>query len=117
MPKSEKKETVGVDIYVDFIGLPDELAKKMQAFNKDGLKLKMIANRGAMVWPTKHPETSCIDNWRCRYVSENKGSPVSHKQIAELLTRLAASDIDFVQIENLCTFNGTPGYTLSQDEQ
>lgn len=117
MPTHEKKETVGVDIFVDFIGTPDEIAKKMQSFNKDGLKLKMIANRGAMVWPIKHPETSCIDTWRCRYVSESKNNPVTHEQIAQLLSKLAAAGVDFVQVENLCTFNGVPGYTLSQDEQ
>jgi isocitrate dehydrogenase len=114
---SQKKETVGVDVFVEFNGPSEELGKKMQSFEKDGFKLKMIANRGSMVWPTKHPETTCIDNWRCRFVSATKGTPVTHKQIAGLLANLAAGGIDFVHTENLCTFNGVPGYTLSQDEQ
>ena len=113
----EKKETIGVDIYVDFTGTADELAKKLQTFDGEGLKLKMIANRGTMVWPTKHPETSCIDNWRCRFVHETKGKAITHQQIAHLLAKLADGGVDFVHTENLCTFNGAPGYTLSQDEQ
>jgi isocitrate dehydrogenase len=113
----QKKETVGVDVFVDFNGSPEELGKKMKSLEQDGFKLKMITNRGSVVWPTKHPETTCIDNWRCRYVSATKGVPVTHAQIAALLAKLATSGVDFVQTENLCTFNGVPGYTLSQDEQ
>ncbi len=112
-----KKETLGVDVFVDFEGTPEEIAKKMSRFEEDGLKLKMIANRGVMVWPQGHPETSCIDIWRCRFISSTKGKSVTHGQISGLLEKLAAAGVDFVQTENLCTFDGIAGYTLSQDEQ
>ena len=115
--ETTKKETVGVDIFVEHFGEAEELGKKMQAQNTDHLKLKMIANRGSIVWPTKHPETSCIDSWRCRYVGPNKGASITHEQIVTLLSKLAKERIDFIHTENLCTFNGVAGYTLTQDEQ
>lgn len=112
-----KKETVGVDVFVDFRGGAAELGEKMQAFNNDELNLTMIANRGVMVWPQSMPETSCIDNWRCRFKSPTKGTAISKQAIADLISRLANSDVDFIQTEHLCTFDGEPGFTVAQSEQ
>jgi len=50
-------------------------------------------------------------------MSKTKGSSVTKLQIASLMTDLAKADIDVTQTEQLCTFDGHPGYTLSQDEQ
>lgn len=77
----------------------------------------MIANRGVMVWPNSMPETSCIDTWRCRFMAKEKGATVTTRQIANLLQELADADVEFVQTEHLCTFDGQPGYTVSQYDQ
>ncbi len=50
-------------------------------------------------------------------MSAQKGQSISTKDIAALMQKLADADIDFVQTEHLCTFDGVPGYTLSQEEQ
>lgn len=114
---SHKIETVGVDIFVYFDKDVEELYKKLSKINLNGFRLAMISNRGARVWPEKMPETSCSDSWRCRFVSQEKGASVTHKQIAELLKNLAEAGVNFTQTENLCTFDGKPGYTLAQEEQ
>lgn len=114
---SESKETVGVDVFIDFHETVDVLVNKIKKANKGELNLAMISNRGATVWPHKHPETSCVDSWRCRFVAPKKGSSISHKQIVELLQHFAEEGIDFTHTENLCTFGGRPGYTLAQQEQ
>lgn len=113
-PMKKDKKTVGVDIFVEFHGEPQELGEKMSTFNNDALKLTLIANRGVMVWPKCMPETSCVDNWRCRFMGN---STLSLKDIADLTKRLAENGVDFVQTEHLCTFDSQPGYTLSQSEQ
>jgi isocitrate dehydrogenase len=94
----------------------EQIYQKLAPHQGD-LKLKMISNRGVRVWPEKMPETFCGDAWRCRFVSPEKDKPVTLKQIADLLQRLAKANIDFVKTEHLCSFNGVPGYTLAQDEQ
>lgn len=112
-----KKETVGVDVFVQSDSDVEEVQRQVAAHENGDLKLKMISNRGVKVWPNKMPETICVDSWRCRFTPPKKGTPVTHQQIAGLLTRLATAGVDFTHTENLCTFDGQPGYTLSQDEQ
>ncbi len=112
--KKKKKEILGVDIFVDSNGSVEELEAKLQAVPNHGLKLTMISNRGARVWPEKMPETSCVDSWRCRFIAEE--GTLDRKQIAALVTSFADADIDFNQMEHLCSFDGKPSFSLSQEE-
>lgn len=111
-PKA-KKEIVGIDIFVEHSQL-DELQEVLSKIKNDQFHLTFIGNRGAKMWPDKAPETSASDCWRCRYMAKNA---VSHVDIAKLLTAFAEARIDFVKTEQLCTFDGKPGYTVAQNEQ
>ncbi|MDT7778915.1 MAG: isocitrate dehydrogenase [Acidobacteriota bacterium] len=110
------KETVGVDVYLDWTkGTPDDLGAAVARLSGGGLRLTSIANRGVKVYPDGSPETFCSDHWRCRFVSDAQGQKVSHAQIAGLLSRFAESGLDFVKTENLCNFDGQPGYSHAQE--
>lgn len=111
-----KKELVGVDIFVKWNGTPGELGQKIVNISND-LRLSLIANRGSRVWPDTMPETLCIDNYRCRFVAQEKGKTISHKQIIQLLDKLTEAKLDFNEVQTLCTYDGAPGYTLAQEEQ
>jgi isocitrate dehydrogenase len=114
--QSSKKETVGVDIYLDWTkGSAEELGKALEKLNGEGLRISAIANRGVKVWPGGHTETFCSDHWRCRFVAESEGRAVTHAQIASLLSRAAAAGFDFIKTENLCNFDGKPGYSHAQE--
>ena len=76
----------------------------------------MIDTRGMMVWPGGFPETKTGDHWRCRFMPGDTGNAVSHAQIAALVQRAADAGLDFIKTENLCTFDGEPGYTLAQGQ-
>lgn len=112
-----KKALVGVDIFIDSHETIEKLHKNLEGLDDNNLKLTMISNRGVKVWPNKMPETSCVDSWRCRFMSPVKESSVTHQQIVELQKKMADRRIDFTHTEHLCTFDGQPGYTLAQDEQ
>jgi len=116
-PKKSKKELVGIDIFIDSNETVEHLHKVIEGVENADLKLTMISNRGARVWPDKMPETLCADSWRCRFNSPQKNKSVSHSQIVDLLKRMAEKKIDFTHTEHLYTFGGQPGYTLAQDEQ
>ena len=47
---------------------------------------------------------------------EESGQTITHLQIASLLSRAARAGIDFIKIENLCTFDGEAGFSLAQGE-
>jgi len=79
------------------------------------LHLAMISNRGVAVWPGGHAETFCSDHWRCRFMSASTGS-VEPLQIVGLLGRIVDAGYDAIKTENLYTFDGQIGFTLSQGE-
>ncbi|MGH8671105.1 MAG: NADP-dependent isocitrate dehydrogenase [Burkholderiales bacterium] len=112
-----KKELVGVDVFLHWNGSNvEELAAKLQGLGNQGLQLGMITNRGVKVWPGGVPETFCTDHWRCRYTAADAEASISHQQIADLLQRLAQVGLDFIKTENLCNFDGNPGFSRGQGE-
>ncbi len=112
-----KKELVGVDVFLDWLqGSPDTLGDALSTVSPAGLQLVMISNRGVKVWPGGKSETFCSDHWRCRFMSSDKGEPIKHQQIVELLGRVHSAGFDFIKTENLCNFDGERGYSLDQGE-
>jgi len=111
------KSTVGIDVFIDWEGsAPEQLAERLQPAQTESMRLGMITNRGVKVWPDGFPETFCTDHWRCRFHSHPANSPLTHRQIVELLGRLEAAGIDFIKTEHLCTFDGQPGFSTGQGE-
>ena len=114
---SEKKELMGVDVFVDWhSGSAEELGESFKKVSSHDLELQMITNRGAKVWPGGLPETFCTDHWRCRFMSPIKGQVVTHEQIIALLQRIAQARFDFIKTENLYDFDGKVAYSLVQGE-
>ncbi len=108
-PKPEKKDLVGVDVYLDWTaGSPNDLSALLEALNGDELKLASLNNRGTKVWPGGSPETFCSDHWRCRFLG-NDG--IHHRQITNLLNRVSEAGLDFIKTENLYNFDGKAGYS------
>lgn len=110
--KKEKKELVGVDIFIQWERSADELAAQLNQFPST-LKLKMIGNRGVKVWPNQHPDTLCIDSWRCRFMHPEKNEIILPQHILEILQELEKKNIEVVQTQYLFNFDRVPGYTLS----
>ncbi|MEM6394181.1 MAG: NADP-dependent isocitrate dehydrogenase, partial [Planctomycetota bacterium] len=123
-----EKALVGVDLFMDWGGdrdpserNPDELAEQLRALEPHcGLKLQMITNRGVKVWPQGMPETFCTDHWRCRFVGADDlthpTASVTPLQIVHLQQAAAEHGLDFIKTEHLCTFDGTPGFSLGQGQ-
>lgn len=113
---AEKKETVGIDVFFEYTaGNAESLAKTLEPLAGD-FHLYMITNRGTKVWPGGFPDTFCSDHWTCRFMARNGGGTVTHRQIAELMTRIVGTGLDFVKTEHLCTFDGKNGFSAAQGE-
>ncbi len=114
-PRPEKT-LVGVDLFADWPGTnPAEIADKLQKMCFDGIELKMITNRGVMVWPKGFDETFCTDHWRCRF-QRNNNEPLSKKDVAILFANAIDQEVDVIKSENLYDFDGKPGYSLGQGQ-
>src|SRR5215207_8023589 len=89
-PAAEKKETVGVDVYLEWSnGSANDLGAAVEKLSGEGLKLTSIANRGVKVYPGGATETFCSDHWRCRFVAEGGGADIGNAKVAALLSRFA----------------------------
>lgn len=109
-PAPQKKDLVGVDVYVDWsAGSANDLAAILEKTNGDEIKLASLNNRGTKVWPDGSPETFCSDHWRCRFMG-NDG--IHHRQITNLLNRVSETGLDFIKVENLYNFDGKAGYSV-----
>lgn len=112
--KTDRK-LVGTDVYLFSKEAAKPFINKMTSLNPNPLKLQMITNRGAKIWPEGFPETLCSEQWRCRFLHKDTNTQVAFDEITTLLENLSKSGYDIVKVENLYTYDGTPGYS-SADE-
>lgn len=109
------KRTVGVDIFLHWSsGKSEQLGKYIESMKLDKFRLEMITNRGVMVYPNGIPETFCTDHWRCRFTSLD--GPVDYADILNLQVTLSKRNLDIIKTENLCTFDGKPGFSKGQGQ-
>jgi isocitrate dehydrogenase len=106
---------VGVDVFVNWEGDAQELARRVGPLAAAGLELTTISNRGIKVWPDGFPETMQTEHWQCRFLARDSGT-TTPAELAALLGRAAEADVDFIKTENLYTFDGERGYSLGQGE-
>jgi isocitrate dehydrogenase len=113
---SEKIEVVGVDFYMGSKGLaPQQFGDSLSKISLDGLVLRMMDNRGTIVWPGGMSETFVVDNYRCRFQVEGD-TPITQDKVAALYQKLIGASYDVVKIETLRTFDGKQGFTLAQGQ-
>jgi isocitrate dehydrogenase len=113
---SETKELVGVDLFLDWeSGSPAQLGQALEAHAAE-LKLIMLESRGVKVYPDGFPDTLTGDHWRAHFMAGDGGSGLRPAQVVELLHRMVDAGFDVVKTENLYTFDGKPGYSLSQGQ-
>lgn len=116
-PEKEKRELVGMDVFVYWRDKPiSELGEMLRGCDTDALELKMISCKGLKVWPDTEHNMDVTDRYRCRYRGKDPKAPVSHEDLAELLSKVAAAGVDFLKIENLFTFDDVPGFVKSAGE-
>ena len=106
---------VGVDLFIGSTGVTSQApGDRLKQISHEGLTLKMIDNRGTIVYPGGMPETFLTDSFRCRF--EAGGAAVTHAQIAGIYQKLTAAGYDVVKTESLRIFDGKPGFTLAQGQ-
>ncbi len=119
----EQKELVGIDVFLDWneeARDPETLGQLLEQIADNGLKLKMITNRGVSVYPNARKGAFCTDHWRCRFISSHTGTTstnkLDYKTILDLLHKLGDHGFNFIKTEHLYDFNGKRGYSLAMGE-
>ncbi|MEJ0009720.1 MAG: NADP-dependent isocitrate dehydrogenase [Alphaproteobacteria bacterium] len=116
-PETAERIMVGLDLFVHWLGKDiNDLGKALETLSTDALSLQMISCKGLKVWPDMVTEMDVTDRYRARYLPKKKGGPVTHADVAKLLSVAAEKNIDFLKIETLFTFDGKPGFSATQGE-
>ena len=88
------------------------------------MPLKLITNRGVKVYPDGHPETFCIDPWRCRFVaadaqvssSQLEFPPVPFMEVPFRLHRLIDYQLYIIKTEHLYLMGSQRAFSLGRSE-
>ncbi len=109
-----KRELVGVDVFVFSQDTAESFLKHAAAKQWSPLSLQMITNRGVRVWPEGHPETFCVDQWRLRFMQNDKKSVCTQAELIKILQEVQNTGYDVIGTENLYHFDGAPAFSSAQ---
>ncbi|MGI9197829.1 MAG: NADP-dependent isocitrate dehydrogenase [Candidatus Nanopelagicales bacterium] len=106
---------VGVDVFIESADSPERVAEKLgAAIRGTPYSLKMISNRGTVVWPPTGGSTGCVDHFRCRFVISD--SAAWHADSVLGLLERIGKDFRWMHVEKLEIVDGEPGFTRAQGE-
>jgi isocitrate dehydrogenase len=113
VPAGSRRVT-GVDVYIESELEPTALASSLETLSSGAtLRLEMITNRGAMVFPASDRRISLVDHFRCRFVARETSTDVADADILTLLGAVGARH-RWMHIEKLQEFDGTSAFSKSQ---
>ena len=113
LPSHPTRKLVGVDVFIYSQGPLSQFFDRISHINVGALRLKMITNRGVRVWPQGQPETFCIEQWRCRFTSD-EGKAVSQNDAIQILHAFDHVQMDVIKSEFLYTFDDKAGYSSAE---
>jgi isocitrate dehydrogenase len=107
------RRVVGVDVFVEWDGDAETLGKQVTELADDSpLELKMVDNRGTVVYPPTGTLTDVVDAWRCRFFVRD-GGELADPELIWLLERIG---VPYTHIEKLHEFDGVPAFSKAQGE-
>jgi isocitrate dehydrogenase len=110
----EEETIVGVDMFIESIEQPLEIAEKCLKHTLGIFKLITISNRGTQVWPKGSIFTNLVNQYFCRF--ESIGDvPLTQVDIIELYKRLSA-DFKINSTELLNKWGDKKAYSLAQGQ-
>src|SRR5207253_10132860 len=108
------RRLTGLDVYIESYIDPRNLASDLEKLSTTSpLKLQMITNRGALVFPSNNRRVSMVDHFRCRFVLRESAATFGDVEILSLLGAIGAKH-RWMHIEKLQEFDGEPGFSKSQ---
>jgi isocitrate dehydrogenase len=118
LPKAEDttksartKRLVGVDVFLDCAGAsPEQLGATLERCGAGALVFEQLASRGMKMYPGKPELPPVSDLWTVRFTSANGTEPLA-ADIRGVLHGIEANGLDWVQVQNLYTFDHQPGFS------
>jgi isocitrate dehydrogenase len=112
--RAKTRRVTGVDVYVESELEPRALAASLDDLARSSpLRLEMITNRGALVYPASDRRVSLVDHFRCRFVARDGPSDLTDADILGLLATIGDT-YHWMHIEKLQEFDGKTAFSKSQ---
>ncbi|MDP9202512.1 MAG: NADP-dependent isocitrate dehydrogenase [Gemmatimonadota bacterium] len=112
--RAASRRVSGVDVYIESDLDPKVLAENLEKLIQSSpLRLQMITNRGAMVFPANGRRVSLVDHFRCRFVLYDGEAGLEDTDILSLL-QIIGGPHRWMHIEKLQEFDGEPAFSKSQ---
>jgi isocitrate dehydrogenase len=115
-PATTARNTIGVDLFVEYKGSSDSLGKLLEDLTKaTSFKLKMVSNRGTKVYPATGANPDTVDHWRCRFLWNQPAPDVPSAALGQLFSAVEGK-LRWMHVEKLIDIDGKAGYTRAQGE-
>jgi hypothetical protein len=95
-------QLVGADVYLNsnsILDVPHE---------KGRFKLIFISNRGTKCWPGPPPDMELLENFQCRYESDDT---VSEQEVDEFIAGLTQAGFHWTKVQRLYMQDGERQYS------
>jgi isocitrate dehydrogenase len=110
------KRLVGVDIFFDADDAdPQQLGQTLERCTSGALTFEQLASRGMKMYPGKPDMPPVTDLWTVRFMALNGTEPLA-ADIRGLLHKIEANNLDWVQVQNLYTYDHVSGYSARHGE-
>lgn len=112
--ETENEKIVGVDMFIESVEQPNNIAQK--CLHHGGIKFKLIniSNRGTQVWPTGSRYTNLVNQYNLRFEAINEQS-LTQQDIIGLYVSLSA-DFKICSLELLNMWGDKKAYSLAQGQ-
>lgn len=117
-PAPAIRSVAGIDVFVESTLSTQEIGQRLEkaAASVGGWRLKMVSNRGTLVYPETGGSTDTVDHWRCRFMATVAENDASLGAVYGLLAAIESHGLRWMHLEKLSIFDGVPGFTKAQGE-
>lgn len=116
IPDVKQRSVIGADIFIESKLVPADLASSLErVLEQSPFYLKMICNRGVMVYPSLGITPDVVDLYRCRFLMKDEGKEMQDDQLTGLLARVQPQ-FRWMHLEKLNVFDGQLAYSRAQGE-
>jgi isocitrate dehydrogenase len=106
---------VGVDVFIESTDPPGRVAEQLQrCLPGTPYALKLVSNRGTVVWPSPGGSTGCVDHFRARFMISDQSQWTS-TSVLGLLEKIGKT-FRWMHVEKLEMHDGKPAFTKAQGE-
>lgn len=110
------RRDIGCDLFLEGRVGPGEIGAKLEELAEGtALRLKIISNRGTVVYPLTGAPTDCVDHWRCRFVARDEKADLAYADIQALMAKVTEV-YRMCHHEVLMENDGSRAYALAQGE-